>query len=226
MATQESLVTLQPRAVSLPWEPETANALTHGLGCVLGLIGAAVLLTVALHSADPWRVAAAVVFGGTLIGVYTASTLSHVVTRPRPRHAMRRLDQAAIYLFIAGSYTPFALVFLRTGPWSTLLYVIWAIAAVGFILKLFFGHQVESVTTGLYLFLGWLPALAAWPLIGVVTPPGLLWMLYGGLCYTAGIFFLKLDRVSPYFHALWHLAVLAGSAWHYFAILDCVIGVY
>ena len=202
---------------------ELVNALTHGVGLVLSVGAAISLMFVAARSADPWHLVGGGIHAITMVAVYAASTLSHSFQQPTLRHTFRRLDQAAIYLFIAGSYTPFALVYLRGGGWWFLLAVIWGIALGGFFSKAFWGHRVDAVPTWLYVFLGWLPGIAAVPLMGVVPAPGLWWMLAGGLFYTVGIIFLKHDDRVPFFHAVWHLCVIAGSACHFYAIFVYVI---
>ncbi|MBN2024712.1 MAG: hemolysin III family protein [Pirellulales bacterium] len=223
MATLDDCPIAQAPDAPFRVSPEVVNASTHAVGLVLSLAGSLVLLAAAGRSGDAWHIAGAIVYSATMIGVYAASTLSHAVQHPRWRHVFRRLDQAAIYLFIAGTYTPFALGYLRAGPWWVLFGVVWGIALVGAFLKTAYGHRVDAVTTWFYVLLGWLPGVAAWPLVGVVQPPGLRWMLYGGLCYTLGTLFLHLDRRVPLLHGVWHVAVLAGTAWHYFAILFCVV---
>ncbi len=129
------------------------------------------------------------------------------------------LDQGFIYLLIAATYTPFSLVFLRTGPWWLFLAVMWTIAMFGFLSKILLAHRVDSVTIWIYVVLGWLPGIAAPTLVGPVPEAGLWWMLIGGLCYTVGTVLLILDNHVRHFHALWHLFVIAGSACHFFVIL-------
>jgi len=129
------------------------------------------------------------------------------------------LDQGCIYLLIAGTFTPLALQYLRDGYWWLLLAAMWMIALVGFTSKVILAHRVEAVATGVYVFMGWLPVLAAKPMIAIV-PSACLWMmLAGGLCYTVGTIFLTFDRKALFLHAIWHICVIAGSTVHYFAIL-------
>jgi hemolysin III len=134
----------------------------------------------------------------------------------------RILDQAIIFLLIVGTYTPFALAFLRTGWWLGLLIAMWAVALIGFVSKVLYAHRVDSVSVAIYLALGWTPIIAGWPLTGLVPARALWWMLIGGLCYTLGAVFLLLDRRVEHFHAVWHLLVIAGSGWHFLAIYQYV----
>jgi len=232
VSTLDECPTVRPRAAvarvvegphsPVPIAEEIVNLTTPAVGLVLGVAGAVVLLAWARRFGDVWYSVAVAVYAGSLVAVYAASTLSHLFQDARRRHLFRRLDQAVIFLFIAGTYTPFALVYLRTGPWSVLLALVWGIALFGFFTKVVWGRRVEAVTTRLYLFLGWLPIVAVWPLTGMVQSPGLRWMLYGGLCYTVGTVFLRIGQRMPFAHGVWHVLVIAGTAWHYFAILLCV----
>jgi hemolysin III len=202
---------------------ETANSLTHALGAVLSVAAAAVLLYFAVERGDPWRLAGCLLYAVPLVAVYTFSTLSHVVRGPRPRRAFRMLDQGAIYLLVAGTFTPLALAYLRHGWWWLLPAVIWTIALGGAFSKFVLAHRVDAVSTAVYLFLGWLATLSAPVMLQVMPPPAPLLMLLGGISYTLGVGFLLLDERYRYFHATWHLLVLAGSACHYAAILLCVL---
>jgi hemolysin III len=143
------------------------------------------------------------------------------VRRPAARHALRALDQAVIFLFIAGSYTPVALTWLRDGSgWWAMHAAVWGVAAAGFVAKIAFAYRVrpESVSATLYLLVSWLPVLATYPVMSVLPGRLMLWMLAGGVCYTAGVLFFHYDRRVPYFHAAWHVLVIAGSACHYAGI--------
>ncbi len=197
---------------------EKINTATHALGLTLSLVGVPVLLSTAVRSGDVWQVVGCGVYGAALIAVYAASTLSHAFQRPRLRHFFRILDQAFIFLLIAGTFTPLSLSYLRGGGWWFLFGLMWGIALFGFFSKAAFGHQIDAVSIVLHVTLGWLPAAALKPMIGLV-PGGLLWaMFYGGVCYTVGTFFLQRDERVPYFHAVWHLLVIAGSACHFLGI--------
>ncbi|MEX0714737.1 MAG: hemolysin III family protein [Pirellulales bacterium] len=198
---------------------EPINSATHGIGFVLSIAGVVLLLATAADFGDVWQLAACAVYGGSLIAVYAASTLSHLFQAPRLRRLFRIVDQALIFLLIAGTYTPIAFTWLRHGHWWIVLALMWAIASAGFVSKAIFVHRIEGVSTMLHVLMGWLPVVTVKTLIDRA-PPGLLWwMLAGGICYTVGTIFLNRDQKVPYFHAVWHLMVVAGSACHYWAIL-------
>jgi len=152
------------------------------------------------------------------VAVYAASTLSHAVARPAWRQAFRILDQGCIYLLIVGTYTPFALEYLRFGWWWPFLLLMWTAALVGFLSKLLFLHRIDAATIWSYLLLGWLPIIPAWAYLNLVPLGALAWILVGGLCYTAGTAFLVLDHRPYQFHAIWHLFVIAGSVCHYIGV--------
>ena len=206
-----------------PFE-ELANALTHGLGVVLSAVGGAVLITLAAMWGDAWHVVGASIFVASLVLLYTASTVYHAVpvawTRARKR--LQVFDHCAIYVLIAGTYTPFTLVGLR-GPWGwTLFGLTWGLAAAGVVFKLFTAGRFTLVSTGLYVAMGWLIVIAIKPMLAVLTPGTLAWLVAGGVAYTAGTVFYLSKRI-PYAHAIWHLFVLAGSACHFAAVLAQVL---
>jgi hemolysin III len=154
--------------------------------------------------------------------LYTASTLYHAVISPRVKRALRIFDHSAIYLLIAGTYTPFLLVSLR-GPWGWSLFgVIWGLALAGVLFKFWFVERFVILSTAVYIAMGWLVVIAAKPVITHVPFTALIWLLAGGLAYTGGVIFFAAKRI-PYSHAIWHLFVLAGSICHYFAVLSTVI---
>ena len=200
---------------------ERVNAATHAAGLACTLVGAVVVVAVSIRHGGAWEIAGCVIYAITLVAVYAASTLSHLFHRPRVRHALRIADQATIYLFIAGSYTPVAFTWLQGGQWWILHVAMWAVALAGFTGKTIFTHKVQhgTVSAALYLVMGWMPIVAFWPLVQAI-PMGLtLWIVAGGLCYTAGMFFFYYDSRVRYFHAAWHMMVIAGSVCHYFGIL-------
>jgi hemolysin III len=201
---------------------EIANSLIHGLGAVLAIGGLAVLTTFASLRGDAWHVVGCSVFGATLVLLYTASTLYHSIQVPRVKAVLRRLDHSAIYLLIAGTYTPFVLVNLR-GAWGWSLFgVIWALAVAGIVLRTTPLSRLPAVAVVLYVAMGWAVVVAAKPLIRAVAPGGLLLLLLGGLAYTGGLVFYAW-RGLPYSHALWHGFVLVGSILHFFAVLFYVV---
>jgi hemolysin III len=205
-------------------EEDKYNTATHALGLMLSLVGFEWLLSRAIRSGDVWQVIGCAVYASALVAVYAASTLSHLFQQPRLRRLFRIMDQAFIFLLIAGTFTPLSLTYLRGGAWWLLFAAVWGIALVGFFSKAIFAHQVDAVSTVLHVALGWLPVVAAKPMITVVPGPLLWWMLYGGICYTAGTFFLRRDDRVPYFHAVWHLLVIAGSACHFWGIYSYCAG--
>jgi hemolysin III len=194
-----------------------ANSVTHGAGAVFAIAGAIVLVATAAGGTR-WQVASCSVFGATLVLVYLCSTLYHSLVRTRARKVMRIIDHSAIYLLIAGTYTPFTLVSLR-GPLGWRLFtIVWSLAILGIVFKSFAIGRFSAVSVIVYLGMGWLGVFAVQPMLHAVSSHGIFWIALGGLFYTAGIAFYAFDRKS-YFHAFWHVFVLAGSTCHYFAVL-------
>ena len=201
---------------------EIANAITHGIGLLLSIAGFVVLLVLAALRGTAWHIVACSIYGATLICLYTASTLYHAVISPRVKRALRIFDHSAIYLLIAGTYTPFLVVSLR-GPWGWSLFgVIWGLALVGVLFKFWFVERFAILSTAVYIAMGWLVVIAAKPVITHLPLTAIIWLLAGGLAYTGGVIFFAAKRI-PYSHAIWHLFVLAGSICHYFAVLSTVI---
>jgi hemolysin III len=201
---------------------ELAHSITHGVGVVLSIAGLALLVTLAALRGGAVRIASCAVYGTTLILLYVASTLYHSIPLPKAKHVLRVLDHCAIYLLIAGTYTPFALVNLR-GAWGWGLFAaVWALALAGVVFKSVATGRARAVSIVLYLLLGWCVIWVLAPLSRVVPPRGLVLLLAGGLAYTVGVVFYAWRRL-PYHHAIWHLFVLAGSVLHFFAVLESVI---
>jgi hemolysin III len=201
---------------------EIANSITHGLGLVASIIGLPVLLLKARATNDTSALTGATIFGVTLILLYGTSTIYHALPLSKWKGVFRVLDHSAIYLLIAGTYTPFALGPLR-GAWGwTLLAVIWTLALVGIGAKILGWFRIRYLSTGLYLAMGWLIVVAIKPLIDNVPPAGLLWIAAGGLAYTGGVAFYATKRVR-YNHMIWHLFVAAGSVCHFIAVLGYAI---
>jgi hemolysin III len=201
---------------------EIANAIIHGIGAVAAIAGLAVLATVAATRGTAWHVVAGSIFGATLVLLYLASTLYHSIPMARTKAVLQVLDHSAIYLLIAGTYTPFALVSLR-GPWGwSLLGVIWGCALVGILLRATFGARWRVARVVLYVVMGWAGVVAVRPMLAAVPAGGLALVVLGGLAYTSGIVFYGWRRL-PYHHAVWHLFVLAGSTLHYLAVLLYVV---
>jgi len=197
---------------------EIANVLTHGAGTLASAVGAGVLLTVAAMQGDAWKVVSSAVFGATLVLLYAASTLYHAARTPAVKARLKVLDHCAIYLLIAGSYTPFALVGLRGGWGWSLFAVAWGLAAAGTVFKLFFIGRFPRLSTATYVGMGWLALVAIVPMIQRLPTATLAWMVAGGVTYTAGTVFYHSRRI-PYAHAIWHVFVLGGSACHFAAVL-------
>lgn len=201
---------------------EIASALTHGLGAAAALAGGAVLITLTALHGDAWQLAAAIVFGVTLLLLYTASTLYHAIQHPIAKARLKVFDHCAIYLLIAGTYTPFTLIGLR-GPWGWSLFAaIWTLALAGVIFKLFYTGRFKLLSTIIYIAMGWLVIVAIKPLLTSLDPWTLGWLLAGGLFYTLGTFFYHRESIR-YSHAIWHLFVIAGSVCHYVAVTEQVL---
>lgn len=201
---------------------EIANALTHGIGALLSLIGLVVMVLLAVWSGDPWKIVSSAVFGASMIALYAASTLYHAVPAPKLKLLFRKLDHSAIYLLIAGTYTPFLLVSMR-GAWGWSLFgVLWGAAVVGCAFKAFHVGKWDKLSTAMYLAMGWAVLVALKPAIEAVPLGGMVLMALGGLAYSAGVFFYVSDRI-PYNHAIWHGFVLAGTAFHYFGVVFYVL---
>jgi hemolysin III len=207
---------------SLSIGEEIANSITHGVGLIASIIALPILLIKARASSDPSAMQGAVIFGATLILLYATSTVYHALPLSRGKRLFRVLDHSAIFLLIAGTYTPFALGPLR-GPWGwTLLAIIWTLALLGIFSKVAVGFGIPRLSTALYLGMGWLIVIAIKPLIDNVPRAGILWLAAGGLAYTGGVVFYAMNRVR-YHHMIWHLFVAAGSACHYVAVLGYAI---
>jgi hemolysin III len=201
---------------------EIANSLTHGLGLVLSGAGLSVLVTAAGLRGDAWTVTGCAVFGASLVLLYGASTCYHALQSPRWKPWLRVFDHAAIFLLIAGSYTPFLLVSLR-GPWGWSMFgVVWAIAVAGIVLKVFYTGRFRLLSTILYLFMGWIVLIAIKPLVAALPRSSLVLLFAGGAAYSAGTLFYLWKRL-PYHHAVWHLFVMGGSVCHFFAVLSGVV---
>jgi hemolysin III len=201
---------------------EIAHAVTHGVGFVLSVVGLVALVLAASVRGDAWHVVGCAVFGASLVLLYAASTLYHAIRNPGAKQILRRLDHAAIFLLIAGTYTPFTLVNLNGGWGWTLLVVVWGLAILGIALQLTIPRAARRVSVPLYLAMGWLVVVAFGPLVRSVQPEGVVLLVLGGVIYTLGVIFYAWSRL-PYSHAVWHVFVLAGSACHVSCVLSYVI---
>ena len=196
---------------------EFANTATHGFAVLASLVGGAVLIAIAARLGDVWRLVGAATFSFSLVLLYSASTLYHGARSRIAKARLRILDHAAIYVLIAGTYTPFTLTGLRGRLGWTLFGVIWALAAAGVVFKLFATGRFPRLSTGIYLAMGWLAVVAIGPLMEALPASILLWLLGGGLAYTVGTAFFHSRRI-PYAHTIWHLFVLLGSVCHFVAV--------
>jgi hemolysin III len=201
---------------------EMAAALTHGFGLVACLSAVPPLLFAAAQRADAWLLAGCTVFGASLILLYAASTCYHAVRQPEVKRRLRILDHVAIYLLIAGTYTPFVLGPLRHDAGWTLFWIVWGMAGLGVLYKLLLGPRFPAVSTLSYLAMGWLAVLVLRPLADQLPPAGLGWVVAGGLLYTVGVGIFLWER-ARYGHAVWHGFVMAGSACHYWAVFAYAI---
>ncbi len=201
---------------------ELLNRLTHALGAAFSAAGLVLLVVFSVLHGDAWHVVSTAIFGVTLVLLYTSSTLYHSFRSERTRQVLQKFDHAAIFLLIAGTYTPFVLVTLR-GPWGWSLFgVVWGLAIVGVTLKFWFAGRFRLSSTLIYLAMGWLVLVALKPLLAALPAGGFRLLVAGGLCYTGGAVFYLWKRL-PYHHAVWHLFVLAGSACHWAAVFLYVV---
>jgi hemolysin III len=197
---------------------EIANSISHGVGLLASIVAAPFLITAAIRF-GPADIVGASVFAATMMLLYLASTLYHALPPGRAKNVFMKLDHGAIYIFIAGSYTPFALGALK-GSWGWSLFgVVWGLAVVGVALKAFNHLSHPWLSTGLYLAMGWLVLVAAAPLVRHVPLAGVAWLVAGGVAYSAGVIFFALDSRIKFAHAVWHSFVMAGTGCHFVAVL-------
>lgn len=199
---------------------ERFNSISHLVGAALAVVGTVVLIVIAALDGDPWKIISFSIFGSTLSFLYIISTLYHSIRGPSKR-IFQKLDHIAIYLLIAGSYTPFTLVTLNGTLGWVLFSIVWGVALLGIVQELWLadanGARILSVV--LYLIMGWLAVIAFVPLLNALKPEGVAWLIAGGVLYTAGIVFYALDERLRHAHGIWHLFVLGGSVTHYFTVL-------
>ncbi|NNC77305.1 MAG: hemolysin III family protein [Woeseiaceae bacterium] len=200
---------------------EIAHAITHGAGAVLSIGGLSWMLFLTIPTADPWRIVASIVYGLSLITLFLASTVYHSFHQSPHKQLYKLLDHCAIYLLIAGTYTPFLLVALRTSTGWWLFGTIWSLATAGILTKLWFRDRFPRIALASYLLMGWLVVVAA-PQVADAIGDGMLWLIAGGLSYTIGAAFYAADRVA-FNHAIWHVFVLAGGVCHYLAVIWYVL---
>lgn len=194
---------------------ETANAISHGIAILLSVSALTMMI---LAADDGWKLASAIVYGLSMLILFGASTLYHSVRRPELKRLCKLLDHCAIYLLIAGTYTPYLLISLN-GTWGWWLFgVIWSLALIGILFKIKFRHRYPKVSLFTYIFMGWLAVVAAFEMIKKVPEGGLWLLLAGGISYTVGTYFYAADGKIPFNHAIWHLFVLAGAVCHFLSI--------
>ncbi|RUR30284.1 hemolysin III family protein [Vreelandella andesensis] len=203
---------------------EWLHSITHGVGAVLSLIGMVVLLVVASLAAhiDPWKIVSLSLYGTTLVLLYTASTFYHGISHRRWKQRFQMLDHCAIYLLIAGTYTPFLLVNMRGTTGWALFTAVWSLALVGIGCKLLWPQRFELLRVVIYLLMGWMIVLASREMAASLSVTGITLLAAGGIIYTLGVVFYAV-RAIPYNHAIWHLFVIAGSVCHYFAVYSAVL---
>ena len=201
---------------------EIANSVTHGIGLAMSLAGLIALVILAFARGGVWHIVGCCVYGVSLVALYAASTIYHSVQNPRLKRFFLAADQVAIYLLIAGTYTPFMLVNLR-GRWGwTLLALVWTLSLFGIGFRVIFAERRNAVTMALYLAIAWMAIIAVKPIFATVPPGGLAWIGAGGLAYMTGLVFFAWDRL-PFNHTIWHLFVMVGSGCHYFAVMFYVL---
>lgn len=203
---------------------EIMNAVTHGIGAVLAVTGLVVLIVAASVSGGVWHLVSFIVYGLSLVLLYLASTLYHSFRGQKVKHVFKIFDHAAIFLLIAGTYTPFALIPLHGLLGWTIFGIVWGIAVIGIVLKVFFVKRFNVLSTLCYLAMGWFAVIMIKPLLVVMPVEALYWLAGGGILYSVGAIFY-LARTLPYSHAVWHLFVLAGSTAHFVAVLRYVLPV-
>lgn len=201
---------------------EKFNSITHLIGATAALAGLVVIVVLASLNGDPWKIVSFSIYGATLFLLYSFSTLYHSL-KGRAKSIFKKLDHIAIYLLIAGTYTPFALVTLRGPLGWTLFGIIWGLALIGIIIDTLPTKRRRILPVIIYIVMGWLAVIAIDPLIENLTGPGMAWLVAGGLFYTIGIVFYALDEKIRHAHGIWHLFVLAGSVSHYLAIVLYVL---
>jgi len=198
---------------------ERWNALSHGIGAVLSVAALIILVVASVSKGDAWHIVSFSIFGTSLVFLYLASTLYHGIQLGRVKRVLRTADQSAVFVLIAGSYTPFLLTNLR-GPWGWSLFgLVWALAIFGCVERIYARNTVKKGSLMIYLFMGWLMIVAIKPLVASVPTPSLIWLAAGGMAYTLGVLFYSWEKL-PYAHTIWHIFVIAGSLSHFFAVMN------
>lgn len=198
---------------------EIWNAITHGLGAALAIAGLVLLIVFAALYGTAWHVVSFTIFGSTLVIMYFASTLYHSFTGPRVKKLFRKFDHMSIFLLIAGTYTPFCIAVLRGWLGWTIFGIVWVCCILGIVLKALYTGKKEILSTIAYVVMGWVIIFAIKPLYVSITTEAFVYLLVGGVCYTAGTFFFLFEKMK-YNHSIWHLFVLAGSVFHFFSVMS------
>jgi hemolysin III len=204
-----------------PLGEEIASSITHGIGAVLSIAGLVAIVVVAARHRSASQIVACSIYGTSLVLLYISSTIYHALGNNRAKRVFKILDHSSIYVLIAGTYTPFTLITLR-GPWGwTLFGVVWGLCACGVVFKSLWIDRMKVASTVVYLLMGWCAVFAVRPLLEALPWTGFVWLLAGGLCYTAGVAFYV--NSSRFAHSIWHIFVMAGSLCHYWAVFRYVL---
>ncbi len=204
------------------YKGEKFNSFTHLTGVIAAIVGVSLLIGIAVEKADVWKIVGFSIYGASLILLYSVSTIYHSIKHNKAKSIFRLLDYISIYLLIAGSYTPFALVTLR-GPWGwTLFGIIWALAIIGIFQEVLIGKKTRRYSLILYVVMGWLIVIAIKPLIASLSPDGMWWLSAGGFSYTFGVIFFLMDEKFKHFHGIWHIFVMAGSFCQFICLYNYV----
>lgn len=201
---------------------EIANAITHGIGALLGIAGLVLMVIFAAIYGTAWHIVGASIFGASLVVLYLSSTLYHGLTHPGAKYVFEVLDHAAIYILIAGTYTPFTLGPLRGPMGWTMFGIAWGLAILGIVFETLYHGRFRAFTTSLYLAMGWLVVFAIKPLFSAMDAVGIAWLVAGGVSYTAGVIFYY-KKWFTFSHTVWHLFVMGGSICHFFAVLKMFV---
>jgi len=201
---------------------ELINAISHGAGVILSIVGLSWMLYLSIGTSDPWRIVASAVYGVSLISLFLASTLYHALHASPRKHLLKLFDHCAIYLLIAGTYTPFLLVSIRDNSGWWMFGIVWTLATAGILTKLWLRHRYPRLSLISYLLMGWIIVLVLPQLAEAIGERGMVWLMAGGLCYTVGAVFYAAKRVS-FSHAVWHFFVLAGGVCHFLAVIWYVL---
>ncbi len=213
------------QVAAAPYTPleEWMNSLSHGIAALLSVVGMVVLIVEASLLGNPWKIVSVSIYGASLLLLYSASTIYHAVRHPEWKLRLKTLDHCAIFLLIAGTYTPFLLVNLRADAGWLLFGIIWGLAAAGITMQLVFGHRFKALQVSIYLLMGWLIVFASSSLGSHVSDLAISLLVAGGIVYTAGVVFYLVKKI-PFNHAIWHLFVLGGSTCHFFAVYYGTLG--